>query len=144
MKNKLFSLHLFASKNKLLFFVILLLLIVSFGFFASKITFQENITKLIPSNDQSKLTSKVLEQVNFSDKTTILIRRKSHGCVDDLSSSASELLDSINLNCNSYIRKIQGKVDEENIQESFNFIYNNLPIFLDENDYKFIENKIHS
>jgi 1-acyl-sn-glycerol-3-phosphate acyltransferase len=142
MKNKLFSLHLFASKNKLLFFVILLLLIVSFGFFASKITFQENITQLIPSNDQSKLTSKVLEQVNFSDKTTILIRRKSHGCVDDLSSSASELLDSINLNCNSYIRKIQGKVDEENIQESFNFIYNNLPIFLDENDYKFIENKI--
>ena len=144
MHQKFLAIQTFANKNKVLFLGILLTILFVFGFFASKISFQENITQLIPSNEQSEITSKVLRQVNFADKTTIIIKRKAKGSVDDLTKYASLFLDSINKNCKPFIGKIQGKVDDENLQESFDFIYNNLPIFLEDNDYKTIQNKIQN
>lgn len=144
MQQKFLAIQTFANKNKVIFLGILLTIVFVFGFFASKISFQENITQLIPSNEQSEITSKVLQQVNFADKTTIIINRKANGSVDDLTKYASLFLDSINKNCKPFIGKIQGKVDDENLQESFDFIYNNLPIFLEDNDYKTIQNKIQS
>ena len=144
MHQKFLAIQTFANKNKVLFLGILLTILFVFGFFASKISFQENITQLIPSNDQSEITSKVIQQVNFADKTTIIIKRKEKGSVDDLTQYASLFLDSINKNCKPFIGKIQGKVDDENLQESFDFIYNNLPIFLEDNDYKTIQNKIQN
>ena len=144
MHQKFLAIQTFANKNKVIFLGILLTILFVFGFFASKISFQENITQLIPSNDQSEITSKVIQQVNFADKTTIIIKRKEKGSVDDLTQYASLFLDSINKNCKPFIGKIQGKVDDENLQESFDFIYNNLPIFLEDNDYKTIQNKIQN
>lgn len=144
MRNIFFNLHLFATKNKLLFFTILFVLLFSFGFFASRISFQENITQLIPSNDQSGVTSKVLEQVNFADKITIIIKSKNNGSPDDLTQYANEFIDELNAKCKPYVGKIQGKIDEENIQETIDFVYANLPLFLDKSDYTTIQNKLNS
>ena len=66
MQQKFLVIQTFANKNKVLFLGILLTILFVFCFFASKISFQENITQLIPSNDQSEITSKVLQQVNFA------------------------------------------------------------------------------
>ncbi|WP_395047324.1 1-acyl-sn-glycerol-3-phosphate acyltransferase [Flavobacterium sp.] len=144
MQNFFFNLNTFANKNKLLFSGIVFALLLFFGFFASRISFQENITQLIPSNDQSGVTSKVLEQVNFADKITIIIKSKSNGSPDDLTQYANEFINELDSKCKPYVGKLQGKIDEENIQETFDFVYAHLPLFLDKSDYATIQNKINS
>ncbi len=138
------SLYKFAYKNKFRSIGIALVVLFLLGFFAHKISFQENINQLIPSSEQSSITAKVLDQVNFADKITIIISSKNNGSSEELTQYANQFLDSIDANCKPFISKVQGKIDEENIKETFDFVYSNLPLFLDKNDYVAIQNKLQN
>lgn len=142
MRNRLFDLYSFMTKNKFLSIGAAIAMVLFLGFFASRITFQENINQLIPSNDQSGVTSKVLDQVNFADKITIIISSKENGSSKDLTTYANVFIDSLDASCKPYVAKVQGKIEEENIQETFDFVYANLPLFLDQKDYALIESKL--
>lgn len=141
MHNLFIRVHYFVQKNKLLAIAMAFLFLIGFGFFASKITFEEDITRIIPKNENSDITTKVLKQLNFSDKITVIIEKDKNGSIDDLTETATIFIDSLQT-CDSYIKNIQGRVDDENIQQTFDFIYNNLPYFLDEHDYANLEKKI--
>ena len=117
-------------------------MLLVFGFFASQIKFEEDISKLIPANDKADATAKVLKQLNFADKTTVIFKLEKNGSQDDLKEMAAVFSDSVSKSCKPYITGIQGKIDEENIQETIDFVYNNLPLFLDDNDYTAIQNKL--
>jgi len=130
------------TANKLLSFGLMLMLFFGLGFVASKIEFEEDITKLIPSNDKTSETQKVLETTNFADKIIINISRQSDGSVDDITQYASQIIDSINKSSSEYVKQIQGKVEDEDALGTLDFVYQNLPLFLDDSDYKTIANKI--
>lgn len=117
-------------------------MLLVFGFFASRLKFEEDITKLIPTNDKTDVTAKVLKQLNFADKTTVIFKLEKNGSAEDLKEMATVFSDSVSKSCKPYITGIQGKIDEENIQETIDFVYNNLPFFLDDQDYKNIEQKL--
>ncbi|GAA4128136.1 MMPL family transporter [Flavobacterium chungbukense] len=117
-------------------------MLIVFGFFASRLKFEEDITKLIPTNDKTDVTAKVLKQLNFADKTTVIFKLEKNGSAEDLKEMATLFSDSVSKSCKPYITGIQGKIDEENIQETIDFVYNNLPLFLDDQDYKNIEQKL--
>lgn len=131
----------FISKNKWLSVVLSLLLLFVFGFFASKITFEEDITRVIPKSEQGDITTKVVQQLKFSDKITVLISKSEDGTLEDMTETASLFLEKLEC-CSEYIKNVQGKVDDSNIKETFDFVYNNLPLFLEEEDYQKIENKL--
>ena len=133
-----FELHQFVLRRKFFSFSLIISVFLFFIFFASKVSFSEDITRLIPTNDDSNITAKVLNQLNFSDKISIIISVEKEGSPDDLSQYANAFLDSLDEKSKPYIGKIQGKIDEENIQSTFDFVYDNLPLFLDQNDYKTI------
>jgi 1-acyl-sn-glycerol-3-phosphate acyltransferase len=142
MRKYLFDLYSFMTKRKFLSTGIAIAVVLFFGFFASRISFQENINQLIPSNDKSGVTSKVLDQVNFADKITIIISSKEQGSAENLTEYANAFIDSLEFNCKPFVAKVQGKIEEENIQETFDFVYANLPLFLDQKDYAVIQNKL--
>ena len=129
------------SKNRVIALVGTLLFLLALVFFATKIKFEEDITRIIPQNEKSDITAKVLQQLNFSDKITVIIEKEKNGTIDDLTETAYTLLDSLE-QLNGYISEIQGRVNEENIQGTFDFVYANLPLFLDATDYKNIQNKL--
>lgn len=133
--------HYFVQKNKLLSLATAFLFLIVFGFFASKIKFEEDITRIIPKNENADVATKVLKQLNFSDKITVIIEKDKNGSIDDLTQTATDFIDSLH-SCEPYIKNIQGKVDDENIQQTFDFVYQNLPYFLDENDYATLEKKL--
>lgn len=137
-----FAIHSFVNRRKFLSIGIAFAILIVFGFFASKIKFSEDITKLIPTNDKSDVTAKVLNQLNFADKITVTIHLEKEGTPEDLAEYARVFLDSISKECKPYINSIQGKIDEDEIQETMDFVYNNLPLFLDEKDYETIQNKL--
>lgn len=137
-----YAIHSFVNRNKILSVGIFVGMLLVFAFFAGRIKFSEDITKLIPVSDKSSATAKVLNQLNFADKITVTIHAEKNGNVDDLTQYANVFLDSINKECKPYINSIQGKVDDENIQQTIDFVYSNLPIFLDDKDYRNIDEKL--
>jgi 1-acyl-sn-glycerol-3-phosphate acyltransferase len=135
------AIHHFVNRNKWLSVGIALAFLAIFGFFASRIQFEEDITRLIPKSDRTDETAKVLKQLNFADKITVIINAKKGATPEELTETATAFLDSLQ-SCNEYIIGVQGKVDEENQLEVYDFVYNNLPLFLDEKDYEAITQKL--
>lgn len=132
------------SKNRVLSAVLTLGILLFCGFFASKINFEEDISQIIPKNEKSDLTAKVLRQLNFSDKIVVIIEKKDNLNNEfRLSETADAFLDQIKP-LQNYIDAVEGKVDENKISETFDFVNQNLPLFLDEKDYKEIEHKLNN
>ncbi|GAA5099700.1 MMPL family transporter [Chryseobacterium ginsengisoli] len=129
------------SKNKLLSVFFAVGIAVVCGFFASKINFEEDINQIIPKNEKSDLTAKVLKQLNFSDKVIVIIENKSKEENFQLSETADTFLTKIEP-LQKYIGSVQGKINDNEISETFDFVNQNLPLFLNENDYKEIERKL--
>ncbi|MEP6806487.1 MAG: hypothetical protein ABI892_18305, partial [Flavobacterium sp.] len=116
-----YAIHLFVNRRKTLSVVLAVLMLFIFGFFASQIKFEEDITKLIPTNDKSDVTAKVLKQLNFADKITVIFKLEKNGTDEDLKEMATIFSDSVAKSCKPYVTGIQGKIDEENIQETIDF-----------------------
>lgn len=144
MNHFFFEVYSFMSRKKFLSLLIFVFLLSVLGFFAKQLQFSEDITRLIPTNDKTNTTAKVLKQLNFADKITIKISTKNAGTSDDLSDAANLFLTDLDAKCKDYVGEVQGKLDEKNLQETFDFVYNNLPLFLDKNDYSTIQNKIQN
>lgn len=129
------------SKNRILSVCFALGIALLCGYFASKINFEEDINQIIPKNEKSDLTAKVLKQLNFSDKIIVIIENKSNEDSFQLSETADTFLQKLEP-LQQYVGSVQGKVNDEEISETFDFVNQNLPLFLDENDYKEIEKKL--
>lgn len=129
------------SKNKILTVFTALGIAALCVFFASKINFEEDINQIIPKNEKSDLTAKVLKQLNFSDKIIVIIENKSNEDSFQLSETADTFLQKIDP-LQKYIGSVQGKVNDNEISETFDFVSQNLPLFLNENDYKEIARKL--
>ncbi len=117
------------------------LLFVGFLFFAFQIEFEEDISKVLPKNDQTDVTSKVLQQMDFSDKIAVIIQKEKNGTFDDLTQTANRFLDSIG-SLNKYIEKVQGRFQTEDFNQTLDFFYDNIPLFLSESDYETIEARL--
>ncbi|MBC3757213.1 MMPL family transporter [Hyunsoonleella sp. SJ7] len=139
-----YGIYSFIASNRLKSLGVILLLITAVAFLAMRIEFEEDITKLIPQTKKSAQVQKVLKQVNFADKIIVNISRGETGSVEDLTNYASTFLDSIMNTSEAYIKQVQGYVQDEEINNTIDFVYDNLPLFLEEEDYHVIEQKLHS
>ena len=128
--------------RKWLSFLALLLLMISLGGIASRIEFDDDITALIPATEDSKKIQEILESIAFTDKIIVNIRREGKGSVADLTQFASDLLDSLEQTGDAYIKNIQGKLNDEDLPNTLNLVYDNLPLFLEDADYVQITNKL--
>lgn len=137
-----FRAHLFLSQNKITSSVALILLFSGLLFLVNKIRFEEDISKLIPINSENQDLPKVLNSVNFTDKIIVNIQREEATDIDALIQYAKEFTDSLETNSQQYINNIRGKVEEENLMQTMDFVYDNLPLFLEKEDYGTIDNKI--
>lgn len=136
-----YNIYVWIDKNRILATLLAFVFLLLTGFFASKIKFEEDITRIIPKNEKTNVTSKILQQLNFSDKIAIIIEKQKKGNGDDLIHLASQFLDTLPV-ADRYIKNVQGHFDEDFLNHSFSFVNENLPLFLDEKDYKEIENKL--
>ena len=139
-----FKSHQFLLKNKIWSALALLLLFLGLVFLVSKIRFEEDISKLIPVNSDTKDLQKVLKTVNFTDKIIVNIHREKATDIEELIKYATDFTDSLDTNSGKYIKNLRGKVDEENLLRTVDFVYDNLPLFLEKEDYNIIANKIQA
>ena len=142
MINFFYYIYQWIASRKLISFLGLLIMITGLVFLASNITFEEDITKLIPTSNENKNAQKVLKTVNFADKIIVNITRESGASVQDLTQYASQFIDSLEKHSHPYFTKIQGQVPDETIQNTLDFVYQNLPLFLETKDYQTIKSKL--
>src|SRR5699024_6550394 len=107
-----------------------------------KIHFEEDISKLIPISSENKDISRVLKTVNFTDKIIVNIHRTEETDSEELIAYADEFLEELQTISGEFVKNIRGKVMEENLLQTMDFLYNNLPLFLESEDYQTLENKI--
>ncbi|OBX26653.1 hypothetical protein LX77_01125 [Gelidibacter algens] len=127
-------------------FVFSIILVVVFGiliWMASTLKFDEDISKLIPTNSENEHLQKVLKTAEFADKIIVNIEKAQNGSTDDLTDYATRFLDSLSKNSNLYVKDIQGKIEDETIFETLDFVYYNVPLFLKETDYQSISDKLY-
>lgn len=142
MGNLFYNIYNFFKDKKAILFGVLFLLLISLLYFSSKLNFVEDITKLIPQSQETKTLNKVLDNVDFSDKIIINVASGKNGTPDKLTIFASELLDSLQTNYTDYITDIQGEFTNDNVVETMDFMYKNLPLFLSKKDYKEVRQKL--
>lgn len=131
-----FAIHAWVNKYKALAVAAALALLGLMVFFALQIRFTEDISKLIPANGASSQTIKVLNQLNFSDKITIIVQRAPGASDEDLVAYATATCDSLQAQAAPYLKSIQGRVDEAQIGQTIDFVYEHLPLFLEPQDYE--------
>jgi predicted RND superfamily exporter protein len=127
--------------------VLLVSFIISFvliAFFASRIHFEEDISKILPHDKKIEKLNDVFQNSKFADKLVVTVSLKDTAAAqpDSLTDFTDTLVAYINEKLNPYISKINYKADDDIALLLFKTINNNLPVYLDENDYSTIDSLI--
>ena len=146
------SLYNFFTKHRIVFIIFIAFTSIVIGYFASRIKFEEEITISIPKDNKSDKFSFALQNIKFLDKLIVTVSLSdtvAEPSPDKLISFIDEFVEYLKKDYNKYIKEITYKVYEDSVQDVINIFYNNLPVFLDENDYIKIdslisENRINS
>ena len=130
------------SQRRWLGLLLLLSIVLVLVDIITKIEFDDDISSLIPASEEAKKTQEILKSIAFTDKIIINIHRSPETSVEELTKYASDFLDSIQRTSGPYIKRVQGKLNDEDLPNTLNLVYENLPIFLDDVDYNTIAGKL--
>src|SRR6478735_7754081 len=133
----------FSKRRGLLFFFFIACFLIA-AFFASKLKFEEDISKILPSDKKIEKLNQVFQNSKFIDKLVVMISLKDTLAQepDSLVSYAENFAAAIADKCSPYIDKINARVDDSVSMELFSTITDRLPVYLNENDYRRIDTLI--
>jgi len=128
-------------------FVLFLLLILGFeAWYTSRIVLEEDINKVIPASEKNNELLRVLEHAKFADRLVICIRQDASEENADpglLSAYAEALIDSLqSKKAGPYIDTIEDRFTPASYSGIYDLLYENLPLFLEGDDYVTIDEKI--
>ncbi|WP_155599212.1 MMPL family transporter [Zobellia amurskyensis] len=139
-----FKVYRLIARKRLLALSVFLLVVIGLSALVSRIQFEDDITSLIPANEEAQRVQKVLKSITFTDKIIISIQKDEKGSVKDLTQYAKDLLDSLEQNQSEFIKNVQGRVNSDDVPKTLDLVYDNLPLFLESTDYPKITEKINS
>ena len=139
----LYNIHRYITQHKTLGFGLTLLLIGLLAFVASRIGFEEDISKLIPLDKETAKVQQVLKNTNFADKIIIHIKKTDSTSVDELTAYAQNLIDTLEHHNQAYIKKIEGKIDDAAVSKTLDFVSAHLPLFLEDKDYQTVQQQLN-
>jgi len=135
----LFLYDIFRVRRRL-FFTIVTVFILLTAFLASRIKFEEDITKMLYGGDNTAILRDVVDQSKFLDKIIVNVTFTDTGYQPqpyELSSYADKLADTLlSDGFSEYVQTLTYTVNENITGQLFDIIYDNLPVFLEESDYR--------
>lgn len=126
------------ERHKLLFYLSLCACVLFMGYFARQVGFEENVTRFFPDTKNNQNITKVFDNLKIKDKIIILLSPADSTANPEIMAEASDLLKQ-NLQATAgkeYIKDIFSEVDENLVEKAGDFVYDNLPLFLTEEDYQ--------
>jgi len=139
-RNIFSTIYLYFLKHKVLFFSILVALFAGIIFLVSHIRLEEDIIRILPKTNKAEHANYVFQNLNSSDKIIIKIESvNSSGFdnTDELIHKAELLSDSLQQLVNqNLIKEVFYKIDPSQMMEVMNFLFDNIPYFMEEEDYQ--------
>ncbi len=132
----------FFKRYKFLLFLFIFIILTLSVYFSTQVKLQEDITKLIPNNDKITEFNSTFNNIKFLDKIVVNVF-----FTDSTKANSDSLINFTNTLTDTLTKEIKGKladdivykVSNERMLESYNIIYNNLPLFLNKSDYNDIK-----
>jgi len=135
-------LYRFFNKHKLLFWLTILTTFSISIYFAIQIRLEEDLTKFIPKNASIDKVTYVFQNFKFKDKLVVNVYLADSTKVkpEKLISFANNLAEELKKQYQpDYIKEISYKVSDDVMKDSYESFYANLPYFLDEKDYAYLD-----
>jgi 1-acyl-sn-glycerol-3-phosphate acyltransferase len=136
------SLYRFFQKQRTIFWFCLIALSVILAVGASQITLEEDISKFFPDDARVEKLSYVFRNAKFSERVIGMVSIADSSIApnpDSLIATAERYVNSLNSTASEYIVSIQSEVDDSQLLEVVQSIQTNLPVFLEEGDYREID-----
>lgn len=136
------AIYRFLERNRLLMYV---LLFVSFAFFfyeGTKMTYEEDITRLLPQPKNEHGENVVFSNLKVKDKIYLVFKPNSDSIDHEtLAARCDEYMDSLIVrdSANKYIADILYKIDNNVMMGAMEYLSKSLPIYLEDEDYKAID-----
>ena len=146
MTNLVIKLYRALQKNRALFYTLLIASSALFVFLGSKVVYEEDISKLLPSTDESKSAGFAFNNLKVKDKIFLQFMLKDTTAYDQetmytLAEATDTFADSLLMQdtATNYIADLTWRLDEYLMQDAMGYLFENLPHFLDENFYAPLE-----
>ncbi|WDF78234.1 1-acyl-sn-glycerol-3-phosphate acyltransferase [Mucilaginibacter sp. KACC 22773] len=145
MEKGLILIYHYFAKHKLVFYTVFAACFLVMGYFASRVRFEEDISKVIPKDKKIAKLNEVFQNSKFLDKLVIMVSLKDSTATanpDSLVAYADEFAAAVGPKFKDYIGKANFKVDDDVVMKLFGTISQRLPVYLTEKDYKTIDTLI--
>lgn len=143
MQNWPYLVYLFFSKRKLFFTIFTIAICGVLGFYATKIQLDEDITRFVPKDKTTGNINSILDNLKSKDKLVVHLSSDNADEIEKLAEKADVVYDSIvtRVDRKNY-STITYKVSDNTMQSVYEIFYNNLPFFLDDDDFNRINGLI--
>lgn len=138
--SKIFTrLYIWFRSHKTVFWITLVLSVLSMCLMASRIEFEENVTSFFPSSKNSSHLADVYSHLKVSDKIVVMFTPSEED--DNLLSEASRRLGELLADSEDkdLIDSYMGEVGQADIREMMTFILGHLPCLMDDSDFRRLE-----
>jgi 1-acyl-sn-glycerol-3-phosphate acyltransferase len=131
----------FFQRYKFLLTVLVIALLLVFGYFSTRLRMEEDITRFIPKDKKIDEINFILQNLKIKDKLVINLHHADDANTDpsDLMICADKLADTLQHTHKDFIKDLNYKVSDALMMQAYGIFYNNLPIYLEEKDYSKIE-----
>ena len=145
MEKILLHIYHFYQKRRPALFITFAVFFLSALWFALQVTFEEDISKILPNDKKIEKLNAVFQNSKFMDKLAVTVSLKDTAAIaepDSLVMYADALVESIEQKLTPFISKINYKVDDGLALELFETVSDYLPVYLNEKDYTEIDSLI--
>ncbi len=144
MEKILLNIYNFYTKRRSALYITFTVLLLLAGFFAWKLKFEEDISKILPKDKKIEKLNEVFQNSKFMDKLVVTVSLKDTTAAepDSLVVYADTLVENIQQKLTPFIAKINYKVDDELALQLFGTVSDHLPVYLIEKDYTAIDSLI--
>jgi uncharacterized protein len=133
------------EKNRRSFWIIFISSFALIAYFATRVRFEEDISKVLPKDKQVEKLNRVFQNSKFLDRLVFMVSQKDTQALpqpDSLTAFAEQFVSRLQQKAGAYIRKINDKVDDSLTMDLLGTITEHLPVYLDSEDYQSIDTLI--
>lgn len=130
------SLNSYLARRKRIFFLLFILCLVVAGYIASGVRLEENLNAIIPEDQRISKISAVFDKSELADQLVFILSFQDTSQINPLSliEKAERLVDLLEKDT-ALVNEIRFKMGGDAMLGVYDFIYNNLPLFLTDEDY---------
>ncbi|OJY95836.1 MAG: glycerol acyltransferase [Sphingobacteriales bacterium 40-81] len=138
------NIYAFFRQRRWLLYSLFAAFILFSAFFARKLKFEEDISRILPKDPKVEKLNEVFQHSKFMDKLVVMVSLKDTNAVspDSLILFADTFVEHVSSKLAPYIRKINYRVDDDMTATLFDIVNEHLPVYLAPQDYQTIDSLI--